>query len=1066
MKFTAPKCAFVTAPLFALALSILPQTAFGQQITYYDFDTPQANPNQVSYQCSSGSTTNPLFCFNDGTGQASSPSFLSDTYPSKIDPNQTDNPPVQSTHTAIQQTFPLPNQSSSMWFSVPQKISSGFTSYFAFKMTPDTLDSYATADGIAFVIQNSAGGGAVQDCTSSGAGPSIVGGRGGCMGYGGIDNSLAIELDTYRNEWDPVDNSTPFNDNHIAIQNCGPGLPNNPRHTTSCQVNFNGNIAAINSQLGVTLADGNVHEVVVVYSGPNEAVPNLLQIYIDPPFVPETHTPTAAAVPVLSGIYNIAANLNLRNSGSANDSAFVGFTSATGSAFEQHELMAWTFTPHTPVTQEQPLSPPGQPTVFPFGSHVYAVTYPVDGPPTAGIDMIVTATTISPLLFSQLVSGGPFAGSQCQVYDDTGGNCVVYSASCVNSATNLPVQCPVTDPSADTILVKSAYNNSIPPVTPGYLQGDPFFSQVTSIVGNGQTATVTCAGECSVTTGQTVTIAGAQPGQFNGTVTVLAADPSVPNAFTFASTATGTTTTGGFLTSNNLQNIFFSFSPQRIDATTTGKTHNFSDFIVTSVTTAPTTLTISAPTATYGTTAPVTVTATSANGTPTGNMLLSVDNGAPLTQPLSAGSATFNLTGLTAGPHQLTATYPTTGVFLGNTGTGSITISMATPTVTFTGAPASAAYGSSFMVTATSNASTVPLITASGACKILANTVTMTSGTGLCNLQASWAADNNYTAATATQSVGAVKAASSTMVLTDTPNPSMTQSPVMLTFKVSGSSVPTGPYSVSSNVAGDPSCSGVLIAGAGSCSLTFQTAGARTLTISYVGDTNFIGSSAMVQQSVNGGPVATLSTNSLNFGTLYLGDIKLQSVTLTNTGSAAMTISGPFIFDVGNGDSKEFIAVNLCPRSLPAGKSCNFTVAFIAGPSYNPQTAILKIMDNAPGAPQTVNLLANVINPQASFKPGSVNFGTQRVGSSVSSTISLTNSGATALAISNKNVIGVNASDFSQTNNCPASLTAGASCMFSVTFTPTKTGTRTAYLNVVDNTRSGSQQVPLSGTGK
>src|SRR5580704_6413270 len=82
--------------------------AFSQQITYYDFDAPQAG-NNASYACVDPAhsvvvTPNPLFCFNDGTGQQSSPSFLSDTYPAKIDPVTTDNPPVPSTHFEIQNT--------------------------------------------------------------------------------------------------------------------------------------------------------------------------------------------------------------------------------------------------------------------------------------------------------------------------------------------------------------------------------------------------------------------------------------------------------------------------------------------------------------------------------------------------------------------------------------------------------------------------------------------------------------------------------------------------------------------------------------------------------------------------------------------------------------------------------------------------------------------------------------------------------------------------------------------------------------------------------------------------
>lgn len=784
MRFTRFR---LTAVLPALAFLTFSGAALGQQVTYYDFDTPQANPSQVSRQCSSTAPAGVLFCLNDGTGQNASPSFISDTYPAIIDPVTTDNPPAASTHYATQMTPSVPNQQSSMWFAVPQKVSSGFTTYFAFKMTPNPV-SYTTADGFAFVIQNAAGGGSTPICTSIGAGLSIVGGYGGCLGYGGIDNSVAIEFDTFRNPWDPNDNGQSLADNHIAIQNCGAGLPNSPDHTGSCQVNLGVNDASVPAIIdppGVTLADGNVHQVVVEYSGPNEATPYLLQIFIDPPFVPGTHTPAAGAVPVLSGIYNLGANMNLASSGSTNDSAYIGFTAGTGDAFEQHELMAWTFTPHVTVTQEQPISPPGQPTVFPFGSHVYAVTYPPDAPPATGIDMVVTANAISPILFSQLISGGPFTGSQCQVYDDTGGNCMVYSVSCVDTATNTFTQCPTTTTS-DPITVKTAFDNTTQPISPGFIQGDPFYTQLASISGDGTTATVTCTGECSVIPNQVITVVGSSNGGFNGSITVLAADPSTPNTFTFASSASGTGT-GGYITSNNLQNIFVSYSTQRIDGSISGKTLNFSGFVATSLTTAPTKLTIAAPAVMYGTPAVVTVTATSGLGIPTGNVMLAVDGGTPVTQALSpTGVAVFTLPGLAPGGHTLSVAYAQTGSFQGGTATGSVTVNQLTP-------------------------------------------------------------------------------------------------------------------------------------------------------------------------------IAVVSPGSLNFGNLYPAQLAAGSVTLSNTGHAAMTVSDPFLFDVGNGNSKNFIALNLCPRSLAVGKSCTIYIGFVAGLSYGVQTAQLKIVDNAPGSPQTVNLTATVI---------------------------------------------------------------------------------------------------------
>ncbi len=91
------------------------------------------------------------------------------------------------------------------------------------------------------------------------------------------------------------------------------------------------------------------------------------------------------------------------------------------------------------------------------------------------------------------------------------------------------------------------------------------------------------------------------------------------------------------------------------------------------------------------------------------------------------------------------------------------------PSVSFTGAPATAVYGSSFTVTASSNSSSVPTITApaTAACTVggVSNsgpgsyqaTVTMIKGSGMCALTAKWAANYAYTAGSATQKTTAKK---------------------------------------------------------------------------------------------------------------------------------------------------------------------------------------------------------------------------------------------------------------------------------------------------------------------
>jgi len=59
---------------------------------------------------------------------------------------------------------------------------------------------------------------------------------------------------------------------------------------------------------------------------------------------------------------------------------------------------------------------------------------------------------------------------------------------------------------------------------------------------------------------------------------------------------------------------------------------------------------------------------------------------------------------------------------------------------------------------------------------------------------------------------------------------------------------------------------------------------------------------------------------------------------------------------------------------------------------------------------------------------------------------------------------GNNSNQFTQTNNCPLTLAAGASCTVSVRFAPNQKGAKTATLNVNVAAPTVSQQVALTGT--
>jgi hypothetical protein len=213
-------------------------------------------------------------------------------------------------------------------------------------------------------------------------------------------------------------------------------------------------------------------------------------------------------------------------------------------------------------------------------------------------------------------------------------------------------------------------------------------------------------------------------------------------------------------------------------------------------------------------------------------------------------------------------------------------------------------------------------------------------------------------------------------------------------------------------------------------------------------------------------PLAAISASNINFGTIYLGSIVTKTITVTNVGDAPMIVNQPFISNVQGGNFTEFIAENLCPPPLAVGKSCTISITFIAGPFFNPQTATLSINDNAPGSPQKVSLTALVIDPLAHLSISSWNFGTQKENtSSGAEVVTLTNTGLTALTINNIAIAGADPLDFTQTNTCPSTLAANSSCKINVTFKPTAKGLRSASVVITDNAQSSPQSISLIGAG-
>ena len=214
-------------------------------------------------------------------------------------------------------------------------------------------------------------------------------------------------------------------------------------------------------------------------------------------------------------------------------------------------------------------------------------------------------------------------------------------------------------------------------------------------------------------------------------------------------------------------------------------------------------------------------------------------------------------------------------------------------------------------------------------------------------------------------------------------------------------------------------------------------------------------------------PSAEFSTTGLTFAVTSEGSPSAsQLVTLKNQGKIPLNLSGTGLgITIIGTNASSFSQTNTCGTSVAAGASCTVTVVFKPA-AIGALTASLSFADNAFGSPQLVTLSGTGVAPApvAKLSAQTLSFNSTTVGSTnTAPSITLTNSGTAALAITSISFVGTNATAFTETNTCGISLAIGKSCGIVVSFKPTVAGTLTATLDVKDNEAGSPQTLAVSG---
>jgi Abnormal spindle-like microcephaly-assoc'd, ASPM-SPD-2-Hydin/Beta-propeller repeat len=244
-----------------------------------------------------------------------------------------------------------------------------------------------------------------------------------------------------------------------------------------------------------------------------------------------------------------------------------------------------------------------------------------------------------------------------------------------------------------------------------------------------------------------------------------------------------------------------------------------------------------------------------------------------------------------------------------------------------------------------------------------------------------------------------------------------------------------------------------------SCTITFtftpQSAGTLTSTYS-TGDLD--NPSNLLTITLTGGATAasaSVSPTTLAFGSVSDGSTATQSVTLTNSSSSALPVSGATV--AGTGFT---LTNNGCGASVAANATCQYSVTF-SPTEQGPYTGTLTIADSLGSQVVQLSGTGTVVKGSETLSPASVNFGNVYEGVTATQVVTFTNNGSAAVTIS---AATINPPIFKiAATTCTQQVAAGASCTYTLSYAPFGVGSVQGTFTVTDG--SSNPSVTLSGTG-